>query len=158
MKKVKTIMRETMHTLGMVEISTNKPSHRKTTHWLRQNARVFRCLGRYKAKMKISVVFILLAFSSFNLNAITFNNGISNKSFERMCKEELEARNKDEFHMSFCISYLIGFIDGANNPKGCNMQDSSALVMRYIAFSEKVKTAYFGDTVRAFVSSGCNAL
>jgi hypothetical protein len=113
---------------------------------------------RYKAKMKISVVFILLAFSSFNLHATTFDSGISNKSFERMCKEELEARNKDEFHMSFCISYLIGFIDGANNPKGCNMQDSSALVMRYIAFSEKVKTAYFGDTVRAFVSSGCNAL
>jgi hypothetical protein len=25
----------------------NKPSHRKTTHWLRQSVRVFRCLGRY---------------------------------------------------------------------------------------------------------------
>ncbi len=29
----------------------NKLNHRKTVHWLRQNARVFRCLKRYISKV-----------------------------------------------------------------------------------------------------------
>ncbi|MEM5548052.1 hypothetical protein [Pseudoalteromonas fuliginea] len=33
----------------LTKLKTNKPSHRKITHWLRQNVLIFRCLGRYIA-------------------------------------------------------------------------------------------------------------
>ena len=47
-------------------MAVNKPSHRKTTHWLRQNVRVFRCLGRYMS-MKLAA---LLLLSTLSINSV----------------------------------------------------------------------------------------
>jgi hypothetical protein len=63
----------------------NKPSQRKTTHWLRQNVRVFRCLGRYtykeiKLNFKIICTFLILVLSgcssvpTVKLKLEAFNN------------------------------------------------------------------------------------
>jgi hypothetical protein len=49
-------------------------------------------------------------------------------------------------------------LDGANNPNGCEIKDLNFFIQKYISYSVKQNSKYFGDVVKSFTGSGCKAL
>ena len=115
-------------------------------------------MRRYKAKMKAAILSILLPLLAFNSNATSLGNALSKIDFESRCTAELNARKSQDGSFNFCSAYLIGFLDGANNPKGCEVKDLNFFIKKYISYSVKQESEYFGAVVRSFTASGCKAL
>ena len=103
---------------------------------------------------------LTIVFFLFSLNAQSSNLGeaVSKEYFEKECIAELEARKQYSESNKFCSAYIVGFIDGANNPKGCEIKDLTYFIKRFISFSKKQRNEYFGNVVKSFVGNGCKAL
>jgi hypothetical protein len=108
--------------------------------------------------MKAAILSILLPMFAFNLNATSLGSTLSKIDFESRCTAELNARKSQDGSINFCSAYLIGFLDGANNPKGCEIKDLNFFIKNYIYYSVKQEVEYFGAVVRSFTAGGCKAL
>ena len=108
--------------------------------------------------MKAAILSTLLALLAFNLNATSLGDALSKIEFEKRCTAELNARKSQDGSINFCSAYLIGFLDGANNPKGCEIKDLNFFIKRFISYSSNKDSKYFGTVVKSFAADGCKAL
>ena len=108
--------------------------------------------------MKAAILSILLSLLAFSSNATSLGGALSKTDFESRCVEELNARKSQDGSINFCSAYLIGFLDGSNNPKGCEIKDLNFFIKKFISFSVRQDAKYFGAVVKSFTASGCKAL
>lgn len=68
---------------------------------------------------------------------------------------EVKARKQGRESDNLCSAYLNGFIDGANNPKGCEIKDLTFFMGRFVSYSKTQNDGYFNIVVKSFVAKGC---
>ena len=108
--------------------------------------------------MKAAIFSTLFVLFSLGTHATTLGSAVSKGYFENECIAEVEARKQQRLSNKFCSAYIIGFLDGANNPKGCEIKDLTYFIERFVSFSQNQKSEYFGVVVKSFVANGCKAL
>lgn len=121
-------------------------------------AKLDRCWRRYKVKMKslfLSTLFVLFSSGS---HATTLASAASKDYFENECITEVNARKQQSLSSTFCSAYIMGFLDGANNPKGCEIKDLTYFIERFVSYSQKQESKYFGIVVKSFVANSCKVL
>jgi hypothetical protein len=108
--------------------------------------------------MKAAILSIVFSLLALNSNANSLGSALSKGDFESRCKAELTARKAQDGSINFCSAYLIGFLDGANSPKGCEIKDLNFFIQRFISYSAKQQSEYFGVVVKSFAAGGCKAI
>lgn len=108
--------------------------------------------------MRIALISIMFSLYSMDAQATSLGVLVSKEHFEKECIAEVEARKNHLESCKFCSSYIIGFLDGASNPAGCEIKDLTFFIKRFVSFSKKQNNDYFGAVVKSFADSGCKVL
>ena len=103
----------------------------------------------------LSTLFVLFSSGS---HATTLASAASKDYFENECITEVNARKHQSLSSTFCSAYIMGFLDGANNPKGCEIKDLTYFIERFVSYSQKQESKYFGIVVKSFVANSCKVL